>query len=58
MNKQFPYKGWSTPKFAVFGSSSLSLPPLVGGSRDWYASRFVKPFYCQIILTASSPGIC
>ena len=56
MNVQSPHKGWSTRKYAVFGSSS-SLPLLVSeGSGLVCESQLVRLICCWIILTASSPG--
>ena len=54
MPSLFIIKWWSTFKSAVFGTSS-SLPPLVEGVVDWWASLFLRLVCWQIILTASSP---
>ena len=44
------------PLFSLLCWLSLSLPPLVGGGKDWCVSWLVRLICCQIILTASSPG--
>ena len=55
LNVQSLQKWWSTPKSAVFGSSS-SLPPLVSGDRGLVSESVDKMICSVIILTARSTG--